>query len=97
MHRQGFKSLRYTLLTAVAAALLLPAVGTAKGEHSKGAGKSRQVEQLRQIEKKRLQALVDADIAVAGPLFASDFELVNPLGEVFDPRRHARCRWLGRA
>ena len=83
MHRQAFKSrIRYTLLTAVAAALLLPAVATAKGEHSKGAGKPRQVEQLRQIEKKRLQTLVDADIAVAGPLFASDFELVNPLGEV---------------
>ena len=83
MHRQTFKSLiRYTLLTAVAAALLLPAVAAATREHSKGAGKSRQVEQLRQIEKKRLQTLVDADIAVAGPLFASDFELVNPLGEV---------------
>jgi hypothetical protein len=64
------------------AALLLPAVATAKGEHSKGAGKSRQVERLRQIEKKRLQALVDADVAVAGLLIASDFELINPLGEV---------------
>jgi len=74
--------LRYPLVTAVVAALLLPAVETAKGDHSKGAGNSRQVERLRQIEQTRLQALVDADVAVAAPLIASDFELINPLGEV---------------
>jgi hypothetical protein len=75
---------RYALVTAVVAALLLPlpAVATANGDHSKGAGKSRQVERLRQIETKRLQALVDADVTVAGRLIASDFELINPLGEV---------------
>jgi hypothetical protein len=73
---------RYTLVTAMVAALLLPAVATAKSDHSKGASKSRQVERLRQIEQKRLQALVDADVAVAGALIASDFELINPLGEV---------------
>lgn len=73
---------RYALVTAVVAVLLLPAVATAKGDHAKGAGKSRQVERLRQTETKRLQALVDADVAVAGPLHASDFELINPLGEV---------------
>jgi hypothetical protein len=73
---------RYALVTAVVAALLLPAVATAKGDHPKHAVKSRQVERLRQIEKKRLQALVDANVAVAGSLIASDFELINPLGEV---------------
>jgi hypothetical protein len=75
---------RYTLMTAVVAALLvpLPAVAAAKGDHSKGASKSRQAERLRQTEQKRLQALVDADVAVAGTLIASDFELINPLGEV---------------
>jgi hypothetical protein len=75
---------RYTLMTAVVAALLLPlpAVATAKGDHSKGASKSRQAERLRQTEQERLQALVDADVAVAGTLIASDFELINPLGEV---------------
>ena len=75
---------RYTLITAVVAALLLPspAVATAKGDHSKGASKSRQAERLRQTEQRRLQALVDADVAVAGTLIASDFELINPLGEV---------------
>ena len=66
---------RYTLVTAVLAASLLslPAVATATGHHVKGTGKSRQVERLRQIEKQRVQALVDADVAVAGPLIASDF------------------------
>jgi len=83
MHRQASKSrIRYSLVTAAVAAMLLPAVVTAKSDHSKGAGESRQVERLRQMEKKRLQALVDADVAVAGPLMASDFELINPIGEV---------------
>ena len=75
---------RYTLMTAAVAALLLPlpAVVTAKGDHSKGASTSRQAERLRQTEQKRLQALVDADVAVAGTLIANNFELINPLGEV---------------
>jgi hypothetical protein len=75
---------RDTLVTVVAAALLVPvpAVATAKGGHAKGAGKSRQVERVRQTEQKRLKALVDADVAAAGALIASDFELINPLGEV---------------
>ena len=76
--------IRYTLVTAVLAASLLPlpAIATAKGGHCKRASKSRQVERLRQTEQKRLQALVDSDVAVAGPLIASDFELINPIGEV---------------
>ena len=83
MHRDASISrIRYMLVAAVAAVLLLPAVASATGEHSKGAGKSRQVERLRQIEKKRLQALVDADVAVASRLIASDFELINPIGDV---------------
>ena len=75
---------RYALVTAVLTGLLLslPAVATAEGDHFNRTGKSRQVERLRQIEKQRLQALVDADVAVAGPLIASDFELINPIGDV---------------
>jgi hypothetical protein len=73
--------IRCTLMTAVVAALLLPTAATAKGDHSKGAGKSRQVERLRQVEQKRLQALVDADVDVAGALIADDFEVINPIGE----------------
>ncbi len=75
---------RFALVTAVVAAVVLPlpAVATAKGDHSKGADRSHQVERLRQAEKKRLKALVDADVTVAGRLIANDFELINPLGEV---------------
>ena len=75
---------RYTLMTALVAALLLtlPAVVTAKGDHAKGASTLREAERLRQTEQKRLRALVDADVAVAGALIANDFELINPLGEV---------------
>jgi hypothetical protein len=83
MHRGASTSpIRSMLLTAAAAALLLPAVATAKAEPPKGAGNARQVERLRQIEKTRLQALVDTDVAVAGRLIASDFELINPIGDL---------------
>jgi hypothetical protein len=74
---------RCALVTAMVAALLaLPAAATATGDQTKGAGKPRQVERLRQIEKKRLRALVRADVAVARPLMAKDFELIDPLGDV---------------
>ena len=73
--------IRCTLVTAVVAALLLPAGANANGDHSKAAGKSRQAERLRQVEQKRLQALVDADVDVAGALIADDFEGINPIGE----------------
>ncbi len=68
---------RYTLVTAVVATLLLPlpAVAIAKADNAKVA-KSRQVERLRQTEQKRLQALVDADVAVAGALIASGIALL---------------------
>ena len=76
--------IRCALVTAAAAAVLLPApsVATANGDQPKAAGKSRQLERPSQIERKRLQALVDADVAVAGRLIANDFELINPLGEI---------------
>jgi hypothetical protein len=76
--------IRYALVIAAVAAMLLPltALAMPTGNGSKGASKSGQTERLRQIEQKRLQALVDANVAVAGALIASDFELINPLGEV---------------
>jgi len=76
--------IRYTVVIAAVAAMLLPltALAMPKGNGAKGASTSGQTEQLRQLEQKRLQALVDADVAVAGALTASDFELINPLGEL---------------
>jgi hypothetical protein len=58
------------------------ALAMPKGNGAKGASTSGQIEQVRQLEQQRLQALVDADVAAAGALIASDFELINPLGEV---------------
>jgi hypothetical protein len=83
MHREASVSrIRYLLVTAMVAALLLPPAASARDEHSKRAGKSRQVERLRQLETQRLRALVDADVSLASRLIASDFELINPLGSV---------------
>jgi hypothetical protein len=70
------------LAVAGGPALANAASASAKAEHPSGERKSRQVERLRRLEKLRLQALVDADVAVAGRAAADDFELINPLGEV---------------
>ncbi len=73
--------IRCALLSAAVAAMIAPLPALA-GATAKGASSSNQAEQLRQIEQERLQALVDADVAVAGSLMASDFELINPIGDV---------------
>jgi hypothetical protein len=81
-HRRTY---RLAIACALACALSASAISTATAsprEPTAGASKSRQVERLRQIEHKRLRALVDADVAVAGHLMARDFELINPLGDV---------------
>jgi Domain of unknown function (DUF4440) len=41
---------------------------------------SPQAERLRELEQTRLRALVEADMAVAAPIHADDFKLVNPAG-----------------
>jgi hypothetical protein len=68
-------------LTAAAAALVtIPAVAPGKGPTKQDG--ARQAERLRSLERARLAALVDADVARAGPMHAADFELINPAGEV---------------
>lgn len=42
--------------------------------------KSTEAELLRSTERKRLQALVEANMEVANQLHADDFQLINPLG-----------------
>lgn len=37
-------------------------------------------EDIRDIERARLRALVGADVAAAGPLHAADFQLITPIG-----------------
>jgi hypothetical protein len=41
---------------------------------------SPQAEQLRDIERTRVRALVGANMAVAEPLHAADFQLITPIG-----------------
>ena len=38
------------------------------------------LEQLRTLERARLQALVAGDLALAGPLHAEEFQIVTPMG-----------------
>lgn len=39
-----------------------------------------EIEELRRLERERLQSLVAADVAKAGRLHADDFQLINPAG-----------------
>jgi hypothetical protein len=73
--------IRCALLTAAVAAMIAPLPALA-GATANGSSSPSQAEQLRQIEQERLQALVDADATAAGSLMASDFELINPIGDV---------------
>jgi hypothetical protein len=66
------------VLTGVALALLV-AGGAAAASHAFAAHSSA-ADQLRQIERTRLRALVDADTQTAGRLIAADFQLINPGG-----------------
>jgi hypothetical protein len=62
-------------LAAVSALLLTrPAAGSGSGDDEATA------ELLREIERTRLQALVDADLGVVAPLLAEGFEVVTPDG-----------------
>ncbi|MDB5620592.1 nuclear transport factor 2 family protein [Tardiphaga sp.] len=51
---------------------------------------SPQAEQLRDIERTRLRALVSVDMAVAEPLHAADFQLITPIGVVL-----SKAEYLG--
>jgi len=46
-----------------------------------GLGEPDVSEQIRQLERERLQALVSADLPAASRMHADDFELINPAGE----------------
>jgi hypothetical protein len=70
---------RLTPLLTVVAALALAA--TAVSVMASTTSDSTTADRIRAIEQTRLRALVDADITVAGPLHADDFQLINPVGE----------------
>jgi hypothetical protein len=70
---------RLRVLAALALALLAAAAGAAAASHA-FASHSSAAADLRQIERTRLRALVDADTHTAGRLIAPDFQLINPGG-----------------
>lgn len=84
--RQRKRSQRRTRIAALLAAVCVllvaaAAIAVAAPARSSGPpGDSPKAERLREIERTRLRALVDANVAVAGPLHADDFRLVNPAG-----------------
>ena len=51
-------------------------------------GSSSDVERIRELERVRLRALVDANVEVARPLHADDFQLINPLGETLSKEQY---------
>jgi Domain of unknown function (DUF4440) len=65
------------VLAGVALPLLI-AAATLAASHASAAGSS--ADQIRQTERTRLRALVDADTQTAGRLIAADFQLINPGG-----------------
>jgi len=75
---------RITALLAAVGVLLIAATAVAVEAPARSSGppsdSSRAAQHLREIELTRLRALVDANVAVAGPLHADDFQLVNPAG-----------------
>jgi hypothetical protein len=64
---------------AGAALALLIVGGAVAASHASTAHRSA-ADQLRQIERTRLRALVDADTRTAGRLIAANFQLINPGG-----------------
>jgi Domain of unknown function (DUF4440) len=67
---------RAMLVVAAAGVALLAAGAAVASSH----GRSSEADQLRAIERTRLQALVDADTRTARKLIAPDFQLINPGG-----------------
>jgi hypothetical protein len=74
---------RITAALAVVGVLLIVATAVAVAEPAWSSGPpsdSSEAEHLREIERTRLRALVEADMAVAAPLHADDFQVIPPPG-----------------
>jgi hypothetical protein len=66
-------------IAALFVALTTVAVAAPAGSPARSST-STQADRLRAIERTRLHALVEADMAVAARLHADDFQLINPAG-----------------
>ena len=82
-HKLSRRRTRITAVLAAVGVLLTSATAVAVAEPAQSSGPpsdSPQAERLREAELTRLRALVEADVAVAAPLLADDFRLINPAG-----------------
>lgn len=87
-HRNDF---RVRLVRAGLGGMLMCAATIAAAQASAVAtSEPPQAEDLREIEREHLDALVDADVATAGSLMGDDFEVVQPLGDLL-----SRDEYLG--
>jgi Domain of unknown function (DUF4440) len=61
-------------------------------DHIEQAGSDRAAteDEIREVERRRLRALVDADVEAAEPLHAGDFQLVSPGGGVYSKQEYLR-------
>lgn len=77
------KRKRVRAVLVAAGVLLVAAIAVAAAAPAKSSGPpsdSTEAQRLRQIERTRLHALAEADMAVAGPLHADDFQVIPPPG-----------------
>ncbi len=82
-HKLSQRRTRITAVLAAVGILLIAATAVAAAEPARSSAPpsdSPKAQRLREIELTRLRALVEADIAVAAPLHADDFQLINPAG-----------------
>ena len=61
-------------------------------DHIEQAGSDRAAieDEIREVERRRLSALVNADMEAADPLHAGDFQLVSPGGGVYSKQEYLR-------
>jgi len=80
LRRMVGKALGLGLLMVIAV-LVLSACGGGGNAGSTVSREGDEVDQIRDIERQRLRALVEADMDVARRLHADDFQLITPFGD----------------
>ena len=64
--------------------------GPMQPQRDRGADDGSSSDYLRDLEHKRLRALVDGDIEVAAALHAADFQLITPNGDALSKEQYLR-------
>ena len=75
-------------LLMVIAVLVLSACGGGGNAGSTVSREGDEVDQIRDIERQRLRALVEADMDVARRLHADDFQLITPFGDALSKEEY---------